>query len=295
MRFRALFLIPAILTFTSSAIADVTPSDVFQSAQHLNSTLDGFHLNNFSNPGKVETDTTSRKPRHVYQAGLLALSKINDLRFINSLDPMAMPKAPAGNITPKHVLGVIAMSFKALEDLNSLYVIESVVDVPALIKGKSPTDVYHELKIVQASINNLGIVATIPNDVFQLASLLYNEVGLLGKHYAMPSEANESKADGPVNPAMAYEAAAELLESLDKLAQRKDIEIPGGVTKLKDKPSRITPSSVAAVILTALADVGAIKKQLSIKGVATLELASGKTPKDVFLRLKDANSLVDSY
>lgn len=290
---RAIFLLlPVMMMSASPAVADTIPSDVFQGAKHLRLTLDEFHKNNFSTSMQSENDTTPRKPRHVYQAAILTLKKINALRYINGKDAIATPKMPDGKITPGNVLGVVELSLKGLEDLYPLYSLSGEIAEPTFEQGKTPTDVYRELKSVQASLDGLGIVTIVPTDVFQQASLLFDEIKIIGKHYSHAKISTKSKVSGAIKPAHAYTAAVELLESLDQFAKRKGIEILGGVTKLQFTPKIINPSKVAAVIATTLADVQAVKKALGIKEISRLKMASGRTPKDVYLKLKDANTII---
>lgn len=281
-----------MFSLENTALAEVTPSHVFQSAKHLQNIVDVFHVKNFTKPGVAEVNPILRKPRHVYNAALIVLKKINNLRYINGLEIVKRPPLPDDRIIPADVKKIVDLARTSMEELYPAYNIETPIEQPAFVDQKKPQDVYTNLTIIQSSLDNLGIVKTIPNDVFQLAAELHSEVEILAKHLSVQTDTSSVHVEGNITPVIVYDGLLKVREDLSYFTKRKNIEIPGGVAEVTTKPVIINPGRVESLLSTTLADIREIKEQLDIRESIEIDTYSGKTPKDVLQKLSESGFLI---
>lgn len=146
-------------------------------------------------------------------------------------------------------------------------------------------------------LDSLGIPATVPNDVHQMAAtVLQDTLRLAELSYAtaIESATDEISSVSGKTPKDAYDAAADLLVDLGVLASSDRFSIPGGVASPLEKP-QVTPSDVMILLLRARAEVSAMRLALKDTQVSTnAEYQGGKTPSDVVYTLMKTQAIIRS-
>jgi len=139
----------------------LTPNDVFRNVQYIQDEMELIATNMNVELDLESTKADSRKsPKDVAQQGMLALYKIAALQRRLGMDSTGVPSFTLVRITPSDVYDITNMLLA--EVLRIKIFLEIPLprgSHPALI-GKTPTDVYAEMKLVADNMNKLTKAAT---------------------------------------------------------------------------------------------------------------------------------------
>lgn len=286
-----------LCTAPSYAHAQTTPNHVYQVTEKMVLLLEEINAANFSKPTYELAQTDPALPRHVLQLTREIWRKTQLLRFMNGLPTEALDPVPARIIRPADVKDTADKIYAQIEDLLPAYGIHELPVAPALPTGKTPTDVLANLKRVSVALDSLGIPATVPNDVYQIATTIVQDALRLAE---MSSADNAVAAMQSVSivsgksPSDAFIAAQDLLEELGALAAIDTFAIKGGVY-VPDRKESIKPSDVMSILLRARAEVNAMRVLIKDTEVsANSDYEGGKTPSDVVYAVLMAQAVVQS-
>ncbi|SDG43335.1 hypothetical protein SAMN05216241_11243 [Limimonas halophila] len=229
-------------------------------------------------------EVSGRKPRHVLMEVRRVYESTQRLRYLNGLERRSLDPVPVRHVRPADVGEMAERTLKQLRTLRKVYGIEAEVERPALRDGIVPSDVYVEVRKVQAALRGLGVPAIVPNDVYRRAQMLANELDKLAEHFGVPGRQPVEEPSSGKTPAQVYKRVAGLAEHMRAVvASAPDLSIPGGVTPSPEPPETPTPADVLALVRLLLADTTAIKAELGIDSPAAVpDRPVGRTPSDVY-------------
>lgn len=276
------------------AHAKVTPNQVYQVTENIVLELAVFHEKNFTKANATVEALTPRKPRHVLQKAREVFQKLQALRYINGLTPNSIDPVPARAITPGDVKVLVDKILSDVKELQSVYGINASPKEAPLPSGKNPTDVYANLIRVSQSLDGLGIPAVVPNDVYQVAQTVVNQLAMIysnakGKDITVRKMLVQGKS-----PKDVYDQAFALVGTLKKLSDDGRLSVAGGVVLPTRKDNSISPSHVLDLMNVVLAEVNAMKISAGILEPTELAImSSGKTPSDVFQLVQQSQRIVE--
>ncbi len=276
----------------SSAMAQTTPSHVYQVVDNVKAELAEMHKANLSDPPRVKVNLTERQPRHVLQKAREVYGDVQKLRKSRGLAENPLPAFPVREVTPADVR---ELADKILTNVREVRKETGAADPApaALPSGKTPTDVYDNLVQAKASITAVPVI--MPNDVYQVALTIISDIEKVRKAKKVTAEVPEPAASKGKKPKDVYEVAYKLLGKVKALTEKKGYDIPGGVIMPNKVSGRITPTDVIDLLNNILAEVGAIK--VVVGSTDKTEFAgpqSGKTPSDVYDAMVKAGALLDT-
>ena len=278
------------------AIAQMTPNHVFQVTERSVHLLEKVNEANFSSPKYPASNAEQARPGHVLQLARDVWRKTQLLRFMNGLPTYALDPVPARKITPADVKETVDQVYEQLAGVLPAYGIASAPDEPPLPTDKTPTDVFNNLLRLSAALDSLGVPATVPNDVHQIADTVLQDALRLAD--LTNSSAAGSVADGVEgvsgkSPKDAFEEAASLLKDIETLTQSDArFAITGGFSIPKSK-QKVSPSDVMIVLLRARAELNALRVAMNDTSVsANAPYKGGKTPSDVVTAVMKARAVV---
>ena len=216
---------------------------------------------------------------------------------MNGLPATSQDPFPAREITPADVKETVDQIHLQISEILPAYGLEFGNEEYPLPEDKTPVDVYTNLLHVSAELDTLGIPATVPNDVYQLAQTLLHDVSDLAVQFDVAS-ADSIAASVPVQsgkvPSDAYQIAVALLQDLARLAESDDaFAIKGGVHAPTEKPKRVTPREVILVLGRARADVNSMRvANGSVTESQTAPYSGGQTPSDVVRSIMQARAII---
>jgi hypothetical protein len=281
-----LFTLLFVISLALSAQAqDATPSHVYQVTEKIRLELDLLNDANFST---VQSDTTASQspaqPRHVLQAGRDAWRQLQLLRFMNGLPTQSLDPVPARAIKPADVKGLMEDILASLQELRPAYGVSVVPPEPPLSDGMTPTDVYKNLKRVALAIESMGVPATVPNDVYQMAQTILGDLRLVAATTDITYDLESAPKTTGKAPKDVYEASLALQQEIAALSDANPkYAIAGGAIAVQSNLSQITPADVISLLARSRADIAALKVTLSLADL-TIEapFVGGKTSSDVF-------------
>lgn len=277
-----------------SAVAQTTPDHVYQVVDNVKAELAEMLKANLSNPPQVKVNLTERKPRHVLQKAREVYGDVQKLRKIKGLGENSLPTFPVRAVKPADVR---VLADKILVDVQEVRKkTGAAAPAPAALpSGKTPTDVYGNLVQVKASIDELGVPVTTPNDVYQVALTIISDIEKVRAAKGVTTTVAEPAVSRGKEPKDVYEVAYKLLGKVKALTNKDGYGIPGGVIMPTKVSGRITPAEVIDLLNNILAEIGAVK--VAVGSTAVTEFTgpqSGKTPSDVYDALVKAGALVDT-
>lgn len=297
MRSAATFFLIGQVIFGSCAIAQQTPNHVFQTTESIRGLLEDLNEVNFSQVPDDPPAVKNALPRHVLQLAREVWRQTQLLRFMNGLPATSQDPFPAREITPADVKETVDQIHLQISEILPAYGLEFGNEEYPLPEDKTPVDVYTNLLHVSAELDTLGIPATVPNDVYQLAQTLLHDVSDLAAQFDVAS-ADSIAASVPVQsgkvPSDAYQIAVALLQDLARLAESDDaFAIKGGVHAPTEKPKRVTPREVILVLGRARADVNSMRvANGSVTESQTAPYSGGQTPSDVVRSIMQARAII---
>jgi len=291
-------LFGVMITFGSHALAEkITPSTVFQVTQDIIIQLNRMHDANFTTPDftKTRLELPVRLPRHVLQQALNLRSKIQVLKRVNGIKATEIPAPLIKEVTPEDVLNISETILAELSQFDKPFGLASFKKQAKFVDGKTPTDVYANLLRAETMIIQLGIPSTVPNDVFNTAVSISQEIEFLriDKGKIEPIEAPITSIGK--TPSDAYTLAYYIIKGIRSLANKKEYTIPKGVIMPKRIRKDITPRDVQQLLIYSLAELSSIKARLGLKDKLVLPPpAAGKTPSSVVDQLSFVNTQIQS-
>ncbi len=275
----------------------ITPSKVFQVTEDILAQLNRMHDANLTKPdlSKARLEVPERLPRHVIQQALNVRSKIQFLRRVNGIDPVELTPPPVREVTPGDVLGVAETILKDLIEFDKAYGLEPFKKQAKFVDGKTPTDVYVNLLKAQAMIVQLGIPDTVPNEVFNDAVAVAQELEFVRIAQGKTTPVEPPSPSIGKKPSDVYTLAFYALKGIEGLSKKKDYTIPKGVILPKKLKKDITPSDVQQLLLYCLAELSSMKVAVGSRSKLVFPPATaGQTPSTVFDQLGLVNRQIQS-
>lgn len=280
------------------AVAQITPSHVYQVVDTINAELAAMHQANASQPRFDDSAPvlTPRRPRHVVQKAREVLLKVQMLRVLNGLPENPVPDYPTRELTPSDSKLMVDAILRDLRDLRAKFNVAGEPAPAALQSDRTPTDVYANLQKASDQLDGLGIPKTVPNDVYRLAIMIVDDLEKIrtvrGKTTPIPVP-----ADVPgKKPLDTYSRVFEILESLKaKVDADPSLKLADGVVLPNRRTGAINPSHVLDLENNLLAELGALKVGLGIASTTVLpKPQEGKTPTHTYSLLSQALLQVNS-
>ncbi|MEO9818968.1 MAG: hypothetical protein ABJ370_14590 [Paracoccaceae bacterium] len=281
----------------TAVTAETTPNEVFQRTETVLAMLGKMNESNFTTVPPQSGTGEPALPRHVLQTGRDVWRKMQLLRFMNGLPTKSMPELEVKTISPGVVKSFVDALYVEAEALLPAYGIMDAQQDTSLPSGKTPSDVLNSLKQVSASLDSLGIPATVPNDVFQLAETVRNDMVSLAEGIGL-SNVENVMSQVPLSegrsPADAYDASIDLLQDIKALTEMSaQYAAKGGIDVPQKRPQSITPTDVIRVLGRARADINAVKvKAGARKAGRSAPYTGGRTPSDVHRSIEQARAVV---
>ena len=287
IQFLPALLISMLLLFGLSGslqASSVTPNHVYQSVDNAVQTLDAVLTTYEASYKPINISHSNRKPRHVLQKGREVFLKLQQVRELNSLPAHTLPEFPVRKITPADVKQVVEFIRKDTYDLLQAYDVVTSPEEAPLPSNMKPTEVYLHLVVLDNMLSGLNIPKTVPNDVYQVALTIHDELVLILEHQRINANINEGVKSANKKPSDVYQALSDLMLSVKSLCQTDSRYcIEGGIDIPPMHQGNISPAIVLDLMNNLIADIGALKVSLGIQQAVPLAPEqSGKTPSDVF-------------
>jgi len=283
-------------TLTPASAQKVTPSHVYQVTEDIVLELNALHEANLTEP-KFDTNTpalTPRKPRHVYQIARQVFNKVQQLRFLNGLDQMPLPAAPARNITPGDVIELSKAALASLKELRPVFDVHTPPKPAGFADGKSPTDVFANLQRANQSLDGLGITKIAPNEVMQVALTIVNDLKQVLAARGVTDDIPMATGSKGKKPGAVYAKGTDVLKLIKNLGDTiPELKVKGGVVMPNDRKGKIGPAHVLNRLNDVLAELMSLKVQAGVKEPTILAPPqSGKTPSNVFDAVRTAAQMM---
>lgn len=277
--------------------AETTPNEVFQRTETVLAMLGKMNEANFTTVSDQSGDHEAALPRHVLQAGRDVWRKMQLLRFMNGLPTTSMPDLEVKEISPGVVKSFVDALYVEAEALLPAYGISDAQQDAPLMSGKTPSDVLNSLGRVSASLDSLGVPATVPNDVYQLAQAVRNDMASLANAVGL-SDVEDVMSLVPLSagrsPADAYDASIDLLKEIKSLSEiSAQYAAKGGIDVPQKRPQSIKPADVMRVLGRVRADINAVKVKAGARNAGSpAPYKGGRTPSDVHRSIEQARAVV---
>ncbi|WP_220495756.1 hypothetical protein [Oceanospirillum sediminis] len=238
--------------------------------------------------------STQKQPRHVYQKALEVLGKINRLRVIKGLGPVATPHYPVRLITPDEVYGLV----KHVRNELHLLIPEDQRKnrtTPVIHKNIVPGDVYSSLQWASLRIDPLlGVRGYTPNEVYQLAEYIVEQIRFLRLSQNLAEIRKKPAKTSGKHPNHALKAAIDLQQKVFQAQINLWMPLP---EKPPEIPHRvISPTDVYDALQVILAELQRMKYRLGVnREIPYPALKTNKTPDDVIQLLVYASNLIPSF
>lgn len=273
-----------------------TPDHVFQVTQTVVEELKSLNGENFTTAVVTKRPDATAMPRHVLFLARDQWRKTQTLRFMNGLETHSLGNVKIGNVTPSEVKAFADRLLVQVRELRPAYGLGEALSSAPLGSGKKPTDVYESLLKISAELQALGIPATVPNDVYRVATTVTQALQNVALKQGLEIDLSNLPEERGRTPADAYEAALELLEDLEALTAREGrYAVPGAVWNAQPKAQGVSPDDVIQALSGALADIVAIMHSTGAgEELVYSAYVGGKTPSDVYNEIIRARSIIGS-
>lgn len=281
----------------TAVTAQTTPNEVFQRTETVLAMLGKMNEANFTTSPAQGLAREPALPRHVLQTGRDVWRKMQLLRFMNGLPTASMPELEVKAISPGTVKSFVDALYVEAEALLPAYGITDAQQDASLPSGKTPSDVLNSLERVSASLDSLGVPATVPNDVFQLAQTVRNDMASLAEGVGLSDVENVMSLvplSAGRSPADAYDASIDLLKEIKALSEMSaQYAAKGGIDVPQKRSESIKPADVMRVLGRARADINAVKVKAGVrKAGRSAPYTGGRTPSDVHRSIEQARAVV---
>jgi len=286
-----------ILPSTGQTQEKITPNHVYQVTEDILNQLERMHDANLTKPdfSTARLEIPQRLPRHVIQQALAVRDKIQTLKRINSMEVEEIAAPPVREVEPADVINVVQKILSELTGFDDAYGLSPFKASAKLPSDKTPTDVYLNLLKAERMIVQLGIPDTVPNEVFNKASLIVQELEFIRIAQGKTEPIDPPSASIGKKPADAYSLAFYALKGLKGLAKKPEYKVPGGVILPKRLKKDIHPNDVQQLLLFCLAELSSMKVAVGAKDKLIMPpQAAGQTPSTVFDKLGLVNRQIQS-
>ncbi len=289
-------IVVLLLVLPISAAKAATPSEVYRAVSEVIAEVRLLHDANFSSAdnGLTSIRPENRRPRHVLQMARTVLVKANLLATINGGGTSPVPPMPTREVTPSDVIEAVNEISQVVTGLKPIFGVQAAPGSTPAPGSKTPSDVYAALYQLSSMIERLGIPATVPNDVYQIADTIVFELKSIAKRYDIPLDTVAAKSAGK-KPNDVYKRAFKLAAAMDNLIQTRPSLAPaGGIIMPFRETGMIKPEQVRYALNDILAEISAMKIALGDQEeVRPAPAPSGTTPSNVYDRLTEALRLVE--
>ncbi len=296
-KFPALLAVAAVNLATTAMAQGTTPNHVFQVTEQIMLELKQLNAENFSTARDIQAPMDEANPRHVLFLIRDQWRKVQLLRFINGLESNSLPPAVIRDVTPTEVKTQVDRLLIEVQALRSAYGLEAASDILVpLPNDKTPTQVYANLLRISAELDALGVPATVPNDVYRVAASIVENLDYLAKRENIDTSHIVQRSAIGRTPQDAYYAGLELISALKNLAEmNSELSVQGGIAIPHSDETKKTPGDVIVVLSRALADVMALMNAADTRpAMLTAPYEGGKTPSDVFNSIMYARHLAEA-
>ncbi|WP_167730490.1 hypothetical protein [Terasakiella sp. SH-1] len=288
--------VSVVFSHTSFA-AKVTPSQVYQVTEDILLQLKRMHDSNLTIPDltKLHLDLPPRLPRHVIQQALNVRLKIQLLKRVNGMKLSEITAPPVKEVTPGDVMNVATVILDELKTFDKAYNLTPFKKSAKFVDGKTPTDVYKNLLRAQAMIVQLGIPGTVPNNVYNNAVSVSEEIKRVSAAVNKTVLVDAPSPSVGKKPSDAYTLAYYALKGIQALSKKPEYAIPKGVQVPKRIKSGIKPADVQQLLLFCLAELSSMKVKVGATEPLVLpKPTAGQTPSTVFDQLGLVNRQIQS-
>lgn len=145
-------------------------------------------------------------------------------------------------------------------------------------------------------LNGFDLPAVVPNDVYQVAATIINELKNIRQKQNITVEAASNPASSAKSPADVYTQTELLLTVLKDNCASNALYCPKNGISITPKPQGIiNPAHVLDALNNILADINSIKVKIGLSSPTKLtSVVSGKTPTSVFDILLEAQALANT-
>ena len=258
-----------------------TPSHVFREVQDLISEIGILRdeLGVFDYPPEAELQE-DRAPVHVYAKTLEVLTKVRGIQRRFGVPVVSVGQIPFKEIVPGDVLANVQGINDELRKIKTQMVISREIEPATLVGGKTPSLVYKSLADASFMLDGLRGRALTPDDVFQNATYILDEMELIAAKLQAPLEVEAPQVEGTKNPRDVAQQVLRATYKVINLQTRLGMDASGvpHITLV-----RVTPSEVFDATTMLLAEMARIKFHLDINVPRDQRPEpKGKRPTDVF-------------
>lgn len=278
---------------TLSEVKAATTTDVFREVNGIISEVMLLHEANFTTATGQIIRSEGRLPRHVMQMARTVLKKANLLALINGGSTEPMPWMPTWEITPTDVMYVVEPTAKVIRSLKPIFNITETVEPKIKDGTRASDDVYTSLHFLSQLIDELGIPRSVPNDTFQIADEITQQLTTLAQHYEIPTRTPNTGHQGKKTHDV-YRRVFELSDAIDQLIDSKpELGPTGGLARPQRRTGRVDQEHLIHALNDLLAEVVAMRAAIGDKKeLKPAEDVSGMDPSDVYNRVDDALAIV---
>lgn len=268
--------------------SEITPSHVFQVTQDILKQLERMHVANLTKPmlDQLKLDVPPRFPRHAFMQSINVLERIQVLKIVNGLVPTKVKSVPVKEVNSADVMEKVQMILSELTNFDKVYGLSPFEASAHFEEGKTSTEVFQNLLKAQEIVTQLGIPIIVPNDIFENAISVTNELQNIRKTVGDVKEISRPSPSSGKHISDTYAMAYFGLKGLQTLSKKPNFEIPNGVIVPKRLSANITTNDAQQILLFFLAELSAMKVVVG----ATEELTppspvAGQTPSTTYDQL----------
>ena len=259
----------------------ITPSHVFREVQDLIAEIAILRdeLGVFDYPPESELQE-DRAPVHVYAKTLEVLKKVRGVQRRFGVPTSGVGQIPFKEVVPADVLESVRHIIDELRAIKAQMVINREITPAPLVGGKTPSLVYKSLADVSFLLDGLRGRPLTPDDVFENATYILDEMELIAAKLKVPLEVNMPQVEGNKRPIDVAQQVLRATYKVINLQSRLGMDASGvpGLTLV-----RVTPSEVYDATNMLLAEMARIKFHLDINVPRDQRPEpKGKRPTDVF-------------
>ena len=153
----------------------VEPKHVYALSKLLNQNIDGIREKmGRARISKSIVEIKNAQPREVYFQAVNLLEKVEQLHFEITYAHEEKTSHEYAELNPGSVWDELIVSLSKIEKINEHLAISKVNELPSIIEGKTPSDVYTQILINVRQVNVLLAEPYTPSKVFQELSTALN-------------------------------------------------------------------------------------------------------------------------
>ncbi|MBQ0725363.1 MAG: hypothetical protein KBT50_06145 [Cycloclasticus sp.] len=289
-----LFIVLAYVVYHVQFSSTTTPSHVYQLTEKI--ALELAVIQQFK---KVESKPIhyapeGREPRHVLQKAREVMLRVQTLRSLNNLANESEPLLTVRTVTPENVWQLANQILSATRELKSdIHPAATIAEVP-FVSGKTPSDVYRNLIIINHMLESLGAPTHQPKDVYRIVLTLIDDLETIRLSLHIPCDFHALPVTLDKRPSDVYARGFQLHQTVNKLHAKlgaKDAIIDRSLVANTGKHE---PADVLELMNNILANVADIKAALPITRPTILSpKVMDKKPVDVFAKVEKAIAITE--